>query len=50
MTRKEEICLRSYLIWEKEGCPHGVALRHWLRAEAQIDAEREAAYQIILVL
>ena len=50
MTRKEEIRLRSYLIWEQEGCPFGAALRYWLRAEAQIDAEREAAYQAILVL
>jgi len=50
MTRKEEIRLRSYLIWQQEGCPDGAALRNWLRAKAQIEAEREAAYQAIAVL
>ena len=50
MTRKEEIRLRSYMIWEQEGCPQGAELKNWLRAKAQIDAEREAAYQAILVL
>lgn len=45
MTRKEEIRLRSYLIWQQEGCPIGDDLEHWQRAKAQIEAKREAAYQ-----
>ena len=31
-TRK--IAERAYHLWEKEGCPQGCDLDHWLRAEA----------------
>ena len=33
---------RSYLIWEREGRPHGRSLEHWRMAEAELQAEREA--------
>ncbi|MGC9954834.1 MAG: DUF2934 domain-containing protein [Rhizomicrobium sp.] len=46
MTQKEEIRLRSYLIWQQEGCPIGNDLEHWLRAKAQIEAKRDAAFQV----
>ena len=29
---------RSYLIWEREGCPEGRAWDHWFRAEAELRA------------
>jgi len=32
----EEIAVCAYIIWEREGCPHGRALEHWLQAEAQL--------------
>jgi hypothetical protein len=39
---EEAVRLRSYSIWEREGCPDGNALDHWLRAVAEIDAELRA--------
>ncbi|MGB8364463.1 MAG: DUF2934 domain-containing protein [Rhizomicrobium sp.] len=33
---------RSYLIWQREGCPHGNALEHWFRAKAELEAELHA--------
>lgn len=39
---EEAVRLRSYLIWEREGCCDGNALDHWLRAEAELDAELRA--------
>jgi hypothetical protein len=29
---------RAYEIWEQEGCPHGLDLDHWLRAEAELSS------------
>lgn len=37
---------RSYLIWVREGCPHGNALNHWLRAQAEVEAEQAAEAQL----
>ena len=31
---------RAYFIWECENRPEGRHLEHWLRAEAEIEAER----------
>lgn len=36
---EDAIRLRSYLIWQQEGCPEGRALSHWLRAKAELEAE-----------
>ena len=36
---EDTIRLRSYLIWQEEGCPHGQAISHWLRAKAELEAE-----------
>jgi hypothetical protein len=41
---EEEIRIRSYLIWEREGRPEGKAEEHWLRAKAELDAEFEAKW------
>lgn len=35
----DEIKLRSYLIWENEGRPHGRDTGHWLQAEAELATE-----------
>jgi len=37
----EAIRLRSQLIWEREGCPEGLAQEHWQRAKAELEAEQE---------
>ena len=34
--RNEEIALRAYSIWQKEGCPEGQAEWHWLKAEKEL--------------
>lgn len=39
---EDAIRLRSYLIWQQEGCPQGRALSHWLRAKAELEAELRA--------
>ena len=36
---EDAIRLRSYLIWQQEGCPAGKALSHWLQAKAELEAE-----------
>jgi hypothetical protein len=35
----DEIRMRSYLIWEREGRPFGRDVDHWLRAEAELMKE-----------
>ena len=30
---------RSYFIWQREGCPEGKAIEHWMRAIAELQAE-----------
>ncbi len=42
LVPEDAIRLRSYLIWQQEGCPAGQALSHWLRAKAELEAELRA--------
>lgn len=42
---EEQIRIRSYLIWEREGRPDGKSEQHWLRAKAELDAEFEANWR-----
>ena len=35
----EQIAAAAYLIWEKEGQPHGRQEIHWLQAEKQLKAD-----------
>lgn len=37
--RHSEIERRAYFIWNQEGRPDGMALEHWLRAEAEVARE-----------
>lgn len=30
------VAQRAYEIWQREGCPDGCAMEHWLRAEAEL--------------
>ncbi len=32
----EQIARAAYLLWEREGRPHGQDLNHWLQAERQL--------------
>lgn len=36
----DEIARRAYAYWQAEGSPEGADMRFWLRAEAEILAER----------
>jgi len=38
---EEAIRLRSYYIWEREGCPIDDGADHWARAKAELEAELE---------
>jgi hypothetical protein len=40
MSIRHTIQERSYLIWEREGRPHGRNLEHWVMAEAELSAEQ----------
>jgi hypothetical protein len=40
MVLEQAIRQRSYEIWQREGCPSGKSLEHWLRAEAELLAEQ----------
>lgn len=42
---EEEIRLRSYLIWEREGRREGRAEEYWLRAQKELDGEWRAAIE-----
>lgn len=33
---REEIAVCAFLIWEKEGCPSGREIAHWLQSEKQL--------------
>ncbi|MEI9988664.1 MAG: DUF2934 domain-containing protein [Rhizomicrobium sp.] len=39
---EDAIRLRSYQIWQHEGCPYGQAVAHWLQAKAELEAECRA--------
>ncbi len=48
MTNKpfdDYISARSYLLWEREGCPVGHDREYWQRACAEVEAELQAALQ-----
>jgi hypothetical protein len=36
---QEAIRLRSYQIWQEEGCPKGEELAHWLQAKAELETQ-----------
>jgi hypothetical protein len=42
---EDAIRLKSYRIWQQEGCPFGDELRHWEQAKMQVQANSEAEYQ-----
>ena len=43
MNTEDAIRQRSYLIWKQEGCPEGRNLEHWLKAKAELAAERKTS-------
>jgi hypothetical protein len=36
----DEIAKAAWLIWQQEGCQHGRAQEHWVRAEQQLLAAK----------
>ena len=38
-----EIAVRAFAVWQKEGCPQGRYLQHWLWAVKQTQAEGRRA-------
>ena len=40
---EEQVALRSYLMWEREGRPEGRHLDHWFRARAELETEAAPA-------
>jgi hypothetical protein len=43
MIPEDAIRLRSYQIWQRQGCPDGKAVEHWLRAKSELEAEYRAS-------
>jgi hypothetical protein len=37
------VAQRAYEIWQREGCPEGRDMEHWLRAESELGATNELA-------
>ena len=35
----QDIAERAHMIWEREGCPAGHELAHWLQAELELQSE-----------
>ena len=46
IASKQEIQVRSYFIWEKEGRPQGRELEHWFRAERELSAQSAALERV----
>jgi len=42
MVAEHEISVRSYLLWEAEGRPHGRDMEFWFLAKAQLEIESRA--------
>ena len=38
-SKEQRISQRAYEIWQKEGCPQGQDLKHWLAAEREINGK-----------
>jgi hypothetical protein len=39
MVERDAIAFRAWEIWQREGCPEGRALEHWVQAEQEIQSE-----------
>jgi hypothetical protein len=46
LDREQAIRERAYAIWEEEGRPEGQHLRHWFRAEAEINSAAQQAEEL----
>jgi len=43
MVSEDHIRIRSYLLWQDAGRPHGRDMEFWLRAEAELAAKSSCA-------
>ena len=39
-TFSDRVFLRAYELWQREGCPHGRDVDHWVQAEREIAEEQ----------
>jgi hypothetical protein len=46
-TSEQLIRIRSYLLWERDGCPYGRSEEYWFRAKCEIDEEIERQWRAI---
>jgi hypothetical protein len=46
-TSEQLIRIRSYLLWEHDGCPQGCSEEYWFRAKNEIDEETEKQWRAI---
>jgi hypothetical protein len=42
-NQQQKISERAYALWQREGCPHGRDMDHWLKAEREVSAENGKA-------
>ena len=42
IPESSSVAQRAYEIWQREGCPDGRAMEHWLRAEAELASASSA--------
>jgi hypothetical protein len=46
-TSEQLIRIRSYLLWERDGCPQGRSEEYWFRAKSEIDEETDKQWRAI---
>jgi len=46
----EEIAVRAYQLYVDAGSPEGQDIEHWVRAEAQLVAEKQSPFQQSVIL
>jgi hypothetical protein len=37
---QQKISERAYFLWQREGCPHGKDMDHWLQAEQDMEQQQ----------
>jgi hypothetical protein len=46
-TSEQLIRIRSYQLWERDGCPQGRSEEYWFRAKCEIDEEMDKQWRAI---
>lgn len=45
--KEERIRAAAHLIWEREGCPDGHALAHWIKATEMVEADEASGSDVV---